>query len=265
MNPWLAVITFIILLLGFFSSDISRQDVLTGTAVQSSPSDTFTKYFNFQAWKTTGIAHGVGNRGDGVVTIELPREPVSCTLDGTWKTDNKMFKSLGRPQLYCHNAQGTTLGYVDRSGQYVVNDAHSFRWAGEREPVFDPLPERVDDYVLSLLGCDYLYYTSKGKRYYARAHVENFGSTTFDLRWEYFNDNTLEAVDFFLDLTCQLKPEHKPVATKVTLPSAPVEEEPRAPEVFDVDVEDLEPETSYETQSPRGWARFKQWLVRVFF
>jgi len=262
MNPWLALLTFIILLLSFFSSDLSREDVLTGTAVGGSQ-DIFTKSFYFRAWKTTGIAHGSGSTGDDVVTIELPRVPQSCTLNTRWKTDNKIFASLGRPQLYCHGAEGTTSGAVDKSGQSVTSDSRLFRWAGETEPNFDPLPYRMDDYIFHLWGCDHLYYTSKGKRYYVRGKVENFGSTTFDLHWEYFNDNTLEAVDVFADLKCQLTPERRPVATTVRLPAPQVEEPKVTPEIFDVDVNELEAPAAVQPLS--GWERFKRWLVGIFF
>ncbi|MEK6839579.1 MAG: hypothetical protein AABX72_01445, partial [Nanoarchaeota archaeon] len=189
MNPWLTVITMIILLLGFFSSDVSRQDVLTGTAVHNAD-DTFTDSFYFRAWKTTGISHGSGSRGDGVVTIELPREPESCTLTTRWETDNKLFASLGRPQLSCHKAQGSTTGTVDLRQQSTLSDPTLFRWAGGTEPQVDPPPYRVDDYVFHAWTCDHLYYTSKGKRYYTRASIPRFGSKTLELHWEYYNDDT---------------------------------------------------------------------------
>ena len=226
-------------------------------------SDLFTKSFHFQAWKTTGLSHGSGNRGDGVVTIDLPREPLSCELQGRWKTDNKLFKTLGRPQLYCHNAEGTTYGFVDHSGQYVIDDPSLFRWAGGSEPAFDPSPEKTDDYILHLWSCDHLYYTSMNKRYYVQARVENFDSKTFQLHWDYFDDNTLPAVDFFLDLRCALKPEHAPISKKVVL-TPPVIEEPRvAEEPFDVDVEDIELEAPIQHTGFLG--KIKYWLSNLFF
>ena len=226
----------------------------------------FTKSFNFQAWKTEGFKHGSGNKGEGVVSIDLSREPESCELEGRWKTDNKKYKTLGRPQLYCHNAEGTTYGHVDSTGQYVINDANLFRWAGGSEPASDPLPEKTNDYILHLWTCDFLYYAPMDKRYYARAYVENFGSKNLELHWEYFNDDTLPAVDFFLDLTCNLKPEYKPVSKKVVI-KEPVPEQPReAEETFDIDVEDLETEAVLYNAEPAGfWGKMKNWLVRLFF
>ncbi len=216
MNAHLTLITFIVLLLAFFSTHLDTSS-LTGTAIGELKGDEYSYPVYFRAWRTM---LSQGHTGSGVVSVELPREPVSCTLEGKWVTDNHMLKPIGHKNQGCHKAQGTFFASVDKSGQIVENDASLFRWAGPTETATDPWPEQDDGYMVSVKMCDHLYNAGK-KRNYVRAWVENFGSTTFTMKWEYLDKQYVPAVDVWADLKCTLKSVKKPSTQKIVLPSVP--------------------------------------------
>ena len=206
-----------------------------------------------------------GRYGQGEFTVSLPAKPTSCTLEGTWTTNNQMWASLGRPKLHCHNAQGTFSAAVDRLGQRSLNNPGHFRWAGGTEPAYDPPSYEKDNYVMEALLCDHLYYTPKGKRYSAKLWVEKFAQD-MQFKWEYFEDATQPGVDVFFDLSCDLRSSAPPSA-RVSLPArreeiAP-EEIPPDTLAFAVDVEELEP--SVVPVQSSTWQRFTSWLTNIFF
>ena len=157
----------------------------------------YTKDISFRAQANTG--HGAGF---GQVEIKMPGEPVSCSLDGEYLTDDKEFSGI---QQYCHKAEGKLNGFFDFYEQYVEEDPEFFRWAGGSKPASNPLPKRYDGEVLHVRLCDHRYYQEDGERYYVKARVTSRDPLRID--WEYFNDDTRPAVDFTFSLDCRLKEE----------------------------------------------------------
>jgi len=183
-----------LLLLGLFSTPLVP--TITGD-VTKSPSfsqSVFEDYITFRAQQ-----QGMRASATGVVTVDLPREPIFCTLEGEWITDNDPF---ARQRRYCDGANGIFSSYVDATQQYVVNDPNFFPWAGLSKPKVNPPAERSEGYVLHMYTCDSRYY--QDPRYSVTAQVTKF-SKHMEITWNYFDDDTQPAVDFFLTLTCELE------------------------------------------------------------
>ena len=265
MNTHFLLVAMILLLLGFFSSSFYDSSI-TGAAVGE---DTFKDNVDFMAWRTT---MSQGRYGEGTFSVQLPKEPEYCELEGKWKVNHRVLKKLGRPIFHCDGAEGSFSGYIDKSVQYSVNDAGNFRWAGATEAAFDPAPERAEGYVLQMWTCDHLYYTDTGPRNYVKLWVENFGKQT-DFQWEYLDDDRQPAVDVFFELSCKLKnPKTTVQKNKIVLPTSVAEEvhkeEPVVGEAFKADVDEFEPKSfvlDAEGKSGGLLNSIKSWFRDVFF
>ncbi len=177
------------------------------------------------------------NKGSLLLQIDLPDKPVSCDLEGTWITDNAKYRNLN--QQYCHKATGHFTAHIDKSKQYVDNDADSFRWAGESLPVNDPAVEHADEYVVSMKTCDTQYYTNGG-RYYVQGKIFDF-SEHMKIQVDYYNDDTHPAVDFIVHVQCRLASQEQEVPV-VTAPRVVVQhkEEPAKQEEKPVQIRPFE-------------------------
>ena len=139
--------------------------------------------------------------GRGNVPVSFPDPVLSCTLEGTWKTDNMVLGSLGRPQLYCHDARGTFTGQLAFTKQSVTTDAGPFLW--DSMTLIDPLPTTYEGYIAYMRTCDTQYLAKE--RYFTSVQARGMGTDTLVLDWYYKNDDTQPRVDFSLDFICQLR------------------------------------------------------------
>tara|TARA_Y100000310_G_scaffold1020_1_gene1423 strand:+ start:19863 stop:20903 length:1041 start_codon:yes stop_codon:yes gene_type:complete len=129
----------------------------------------------------------------------FPDSVQSCTITGTWVTDND---HLGRQRRYCHEAKGTFVGYADAENQYVTNDPTYFPWEGESKPKVNPLPKDYPNYAFYMNTCNTNYYTEQ--KYYFRGTIEGFGTKELTFNWEYFDDETRPQVSITINLDCTL-------------------------------------------------------------
>ena len=136
---------------------------------------------------------------EGYYIKTFPDLVQSCTLKGTWITDND---KLLRQRLYCHKAKGTFEGYADAEKQYVTNDPGYFLWEGESKSRVNPPAQYYSEYILYLNTCSNAYYT--GPKYYFRGTAEGFGTKELTINWEYFDDETRPQIDITIDLDCIL-------------------------------------------------------------
>lgn len=154
-----------------------------------------TKTVQFRAEPTYGRG-----RGQGTVAVALGAYPNSCTLQGTFVTDND--PEIHGTRRYCHGATGTYAGSFDAYTQSVMTDPGLFFWSGLSKGQDNPPSETYDGYALYMYTCDSLYYTNP--RYPVSVVVSTFDRDLI-FTWDYFNDDTMPAVDFTFELTCEVR------------------------------------------------------------
>ncbi|MDP4012600.1 MAG: zinc ribbon domain-containing protein [Candidatus Nanoarchaeia archaeon] len=126
----------------------------------------------------------------------FPTKVNNCKITGTWKTDN--WVSSGQ---YCHGASGSFEGYADQFTQTVTSDANAFDWRGIGES-YNPVPETFSGFAIYNYLCDNRGY--ENKRNFVRSKIDGIGTNMIKFEWEYFDGNTRPAVDYFVDLTCEV-------------------------------------------------------------
>jgi len=220
----------------------------------------FVKRVYFNAQRNTG--HGLGF---GVVEIKLPGDPISCTVDGYWESDNEGRGTSGIKR-YCHKARGILQGYVDFYEQYVVEDPDYFIWAGPSKPKANPLEKRYNGEILHARLCDNQYYQEDGERYIAIGKVVDF-SKDLKIEWSYVNEDTMPVVNFIFDLKCKLKEEKvgRVQESRENVESEIVEDIGKVEEPRKVDEEIVPFEMPVERERRVGfWERIREYLRDTF-
>ncbi len=242
-----------------------KKDITINCAKPKTSREVYTDYVN--------LALGPENFRDDrhveeTVSFTLPKEPVSCELEGEWKVNEKTYAIIGRQSGYCHGAKGTFYSYVDAETQYTVNDAELFRWGLGDLPAYDPPAERHDGDVLHLFMCDTQYYRpTVGRRYGATMKVTTFGKQLV-MDWTWDNENRLSTVDVFFDITCTLAPDvtqQKKVSFPDSIPVPPsIEAPPEEIDTFTLPPEELASPEPQERAPQTPWGKFKAWITAVF-
>ena len=152
-----------------------------------------SKRVQFRAEHTYGRG-----RGEGSVAVDLGGRVKTCMFQGSMVTNND---EILRPKLYCHGAPISLQGYYDKNTQWVTSDPGLFSWAGPGKGRDDPSPVTYQGYSMYGLLCDPYYF--QNPRYYLRAIAQE-STNGLLLQWEYYNDETMPAVDVSLDFTCDV-------------------------------------------------------------
>jgi len=141
----------------------------------------------------------LASQGFGVIERDFAKKVNSCKITGSWITDNWE----PNQKRYCNKMTGTFEAQASEFGQSVTFDPDSFDWRdASQRSLYDPPAETQNGFSLYTHLCDTRGYEQK--RYLVRGKLSGFGTKTLKLNWEYYDANTRPAVDYTIELLCEV-------------------------------------------------------------
>lgn len=230
------------------------------------PANEYRDYVSFTVEADTSRTDG-----QGIETLLLPDEPLSCTFIGTYETGKHLDRRYqARGAEGCEGGTGTFDGYVDAQGQHGRENADLYWWFGFQDKgKFDPPERTYDGYILYMRTCNNQYMDlegrESGRENYVKVKVSKFGKR-MELAWTYKDRESHPSVDVQAHLLCKMKTPSSSTSVAGTFGTVPEE--------IEIDIEGAEPLEAEEdfvydaaVEEPRQltWIqRLKEALERFF-